>query len=133
MVFDMRNIFVFFLIFIINYNTTIYPKCENNNFIKKKLTITKSNLSGKFKLIDPTKSGLIFKNSVDEWAASLNRTFYNGAGVAVGDYNKDGFIDFEKRRDFGKTIFSTYGNKIFMILILLYIFLAISFNRSSDE
>ena len=93
MVFDMRNIFVFFLIFIINYNTTIYPKCENNNFIKKKLTITKSNLSGKFKLIDPTKSGLIFKNSVDEWAASLNRTLYNGAGGAVGDYNKDGLPD----------------------------------------
>ena len=43
------------------------------------------------------------------------------------------YIDFEKRRDFGKTIFSTYGNKIFMVLILLYIFLAISFNRSSDE
>ena len=93
MVFDMRNILVFFLIFIINYNTTIYPKCENNNIIKKKLTVTKSNLSGKFKIIDPTKSGLIFKNSVDEWAASLNRTLYNGAGVAVGDYNKDGLPD----------------------------------------
>ena len=49
------------------------------------------------------------------------------------DYGISNYIDFEKRRDFGKTIFSTYGNKIFMVLILLYIFLAISFNRSSDE
>ena len=49
------------------------------------------------------------------------------------DYGISNYIDFERRRDFGKTIFSTYGNKIFMVLILLYIFLAISFNRSSDE
>ena len=49
------------------------------------------------------------------------------------DYGISSYIDFEKRKDFGKTIFSTYGNKIFMVLILLYIFLAISFNRSSDE
>ena len=89
MVFDIRYIYIFFLIFFIKYNASIYPKCENNNFTKKKLTIAKSNLSGGFKLIDSNISGLIVKNSADEWAASLNRTFYNGAGVAVGDYNKD--------------------------------------------
>ena len=49
------------------------------------------------------------------------------------DYGISNYIDFERSKDFGKTIFSTYGNKIFMVLILLYIFLAISFNRSSDE
>ena len=48
------------------------------------------------------------------------------------DYGISSYIDFKKRRDFGKTIFSAYGNKIFMILILLYIFLTISFNRSRD-
>ena len=49
------------------------------------------------------------------------------------DYGKSGFIDFEERRDFNQTIFSTYGNKIFIILILLYIFLTFSFNRIKNE
>ena len=49
------------------------------------------------------------------------------------DYNKDGFIDFEKRRDFNPTIFSLYGNKIFILLILLYILLIFSFNKIKDE
>ena len=49
------------------------------------------------------------------------------------DYGKSGFIDFENRRDFDQTTFSTYGNKIFIILILLYIFLTFSFNRIKNE
>jgi len=49
------------------------------------------------------------------------------------DYEKSGYIDFDERRDFNQTIFSTYGNKIFMILILLYIFLIFSFNRIKNE
>ena len=49
------------------------------------------------------------------------------------DYGKAGFIDFEKRRDIEPTIFSIYGNKIFIISILLYIFLIFSFNRFKNE
>jgi len=49
------------------------------------------------------------------------------------DYGESGFIDFEKRRNFDRTIFSTYGNKIFIILIFLYIFLTFSFNRIKNE
>ena len=49
------------------------------------------------------------------------------------DFGNSGHIDFEKKRDLEETIFSTYGNKIFMILILLYIFLTISFNRIRNE
>ena len=49
------------------------------------------------------------------------------------NYGKSGYIDFEKRRDFNKTIFSTFGNLIFIILILLYIFLAFSFNKIRNE
>ena len=49
------------------------------------------------------------------------------------DYGKDGYIDFTNRRDMEPTIFSIYGNKIFLILILLYIFLIFSFNRIKNE
>ena len=49
------------------------------------------------------------------------------------DYGKEGFIDFEKRRDVEPTIFSIYGNKIFIISILLYIFLLFSFNKFKNE
>jgi apolipoprotein N-acyltransferase len=49
------------------------------------------------------------------------------------DYGKSGYIDFKKIRDHHQTIFSTYGNKIFIILILLYIFLTFSFNRIKNE
>ena len=45
------------------------------------------------------------------------------------DYGKDGFIDFYENRKNVTTIFSLYGNKIFFIIILLYIFLIFSFNR----
>ena len=48
-------------------------------------------------------------------------------------FGNSGYIDFEEKKDLNKTIFSIYGNKIFMILILLYIFLAISFNRIRNE
>jgi apolipoprotein N-acyltransferase len=49
------------------------------------------------------------------------------------DYGKEGFVDFEKRRDVEPTIFSIYGNKIFVISILLYIFLIFSFNKLKNE
>ena len=45
------------------------------------------------------------------------------------EYEETGFIDFEKMKDLDTTLFSIYGNKIFVILILLYIFLIFSFNR----
>ena len=48
-------------------------------------------------------------------------------------YGESGYVDFEKRRDLDKTIFATLGNRIFILLILLYIFLIFSFNRFRDE
>ena len=49
------------------------------------------------------------------------------------EFGNSGYIDFEEKRDLNKTTFSIHGNKIFMILILLYIFLIISFNRIRNE
>jgi len=48
-------------------------------------------------------------------------------------FGKSGYIDFEKSRNIRPTFFSTIGNKIFVIFILLYIFLIISFNRLKNE
>ena len=42
-----------------------------------------------------------------------------------------GYIDFKDKKDFRETVFSKYGNKMFLIIILLYIFLIFSFNRIS--
>ena len=44
-----------------------------------------------------------------------------------------GYIDFTKMRKIQPTIFSKYGNKIFSFIILLYIFLIFSFNRTENE
>ncbi len=72
----------------------------------------------------------------------LIRSANNGMAVIINplgeiekkiDYEKDGYIDFTSRRDLEPTIFSIYGNKIFFVLILLYIFLIFSFNRIKDE
>ncbi len=49
------------------------------------------------------------------------------------DFGKEGFIDFDSRRVQYPTLFSLYGNKIFSLLILLYIFLIFSFNRFKNE
>ncbi len=46
-------------------------------------------------------------------------------------FSKSGYIDFYETRVFNKTLFSKYGNKMFLIIILLYIFLIFSFNRIS--
>ena len=46
---------------------------------------------------------------------------------------ENGYIDFEDRRNIESTIFSMFGNKIFGFVILLYIFLIISFNRIKNE
>ena len=49
------------------------------------------------------------------------------------NFGKSGYIDFKENRKIQPTIFSKYGNKIFGLIILLYIFLIISFNRFKNE
>ena len=45
------------------------------------------------------------------------------------DLNESNFVDLFETKKLEPTIFSKYGNKIFAIVILLYIFLIFSFNR----
>ena len=49
------------------------------------------------------------------------------------EYGQSGYIDFKKVKKIQPTLFSKYGNKIFITLILLYIFLIFSFNRFKNE
>ena len=48
-------------------------------------------------------------------------------------FNETGYIDFSKLKKIQPTVFSKFGNKIFGLIILLYIFLFFSFNRINDE
>ena len=47
------------------------------------------------------------------------------------EFGQSGYIDFNNKKVFKETLFSKYGNKMFLIIILLYIFLIFSFNRIS--
>ncbi len=49
------------------------------------------------------------------------------------DLNQSGFVDLSETKKIEPTIFSKYGNKIFAIVILLYISLIFSFNRIRNE
>ena len=49
------------------------------------------------------------------------------------DLNQSGFVDLFKTKKIEPTIFSKYGNKIFVLIILLYISLIFSFNRKKNE
>ena len=46
-----------------------------------------------FTLLPPEQTGVTFTNSVEEEAAAANRVLYNGSGVAVGDFDRDGWPD----------------------------------------
>ena len=48
------------------------------------------------------------------------------------EFRKTGYVDLMEIRKIQPTIFSLYGNKIFLFIILLYIFLIFSFNKSND-
>tara|TARA_B100001175_G_scaffold315011_1_gene325599 strand:+ start:555 stop:2051 length:1497 start_codon:yes stop_codon:yes gene_type:complete len=48
-------------------------------------------------------------------------------------FGQSGYIDFKSNKIIQPTIFSKYGNKIFGLLILLYIFLIFSFNKIKNE
>ena len=49
------------------------------------------------------------------------------------EFGKSGYVDFNESKVIQPTIFFKHGNKIFGLLILLYIFLIISFNRINNE
>ena len=72
----------------------------------------------------------------------LLRSSNNGSAAIINpigiiekriNFGKSGYVDFKEGGKIQPTVFSKYGNKIFGSLILLYIFLIISFNRFNNE
>ena len=72
----------------------------------------------------------------------LVRSANNGVAAIVNpigvveqtvEFGQSGYIDLESNKKMQPTIFSKYGNKIFVLLILLYIFLIFSFNKIKNE
>jgi len=59
----------------------------------------------------------------------------NPLGVVEGkvSFGSTGYIDFSESKSIKSTPFLVHGNKIFLILILLYIFLIFSFNKLTYE
>ena len=49
------------------------------------------------------------------------------------EYGSIGFVELSESKSIKPTLFMLYGNKIFLILILLYIFLIFSFNKFKHE
>jgi apolipoprotein N-acyltransferase len=49
------------------------------------------------------------------------------------NFGESGYVDFNEKKLTEPTVFSKYRNKIFGLLILLYIFLILSFNRKNNE
>ncbi len=72
----------------------------------------------------------LVRSSNNGIAAIINPLGIVEKSVSLG---QSGYIDFEESRKIQPTIFSKYGNKIFVMLILLYIFLIFSFNKFRNE
>ncbi len=68
----------------------------------------------------------ILRSSNNGIAAIINPLGIVEQKVELGE---TGYVDFFKAKKIQPTIFSKYGNKIFIILIFLYIFILFSFNR----
>ena len=49
------------------------------------------------------------------------------------NFGLSGYIDLQEHRKIQPTIFSKYGNKIFVLMILLYIFLIFSFIKIKND
>ena len=59
----------------------------------------------------------------------------NPIGIAVDkiNINTEGTLSLNEIKDVDKTLFSKFGNKIYFLIILLYIFLIFSFKKSKNE
>ena len=72
----------------------------------------------------------VVRSSNNGIAAIINPLGVVEQNIELG---KSGYIDLNKVKKIKPTLFSQYGNKMFVLLILLYIFLILLFNRVKNE
>jgi len=68
----------------------------------------------------------LIRSSNNGIAAIINPIGFIEKKIPLGN---SGYVDFSEKRVSNTTLFSQHGNKMFLIIILLYIFLIFSFNR----
>ncbi len=67
------------------------PGAETNFMRVEPLTVAGGKAG--FTLLPPAQTRILFTNTLSEWSGASNRVLYNGAGVALGDYDGDGRVD----------------------------------------
>ncbi len=72
----------------------------------------------------------VLRSSNNGFAAIVNPLGEIEQSINLG---RSGYIDYVEYKKIQPTIFSKYGNKIFGLLILLYIFIIFSFNKMENE
>ena len=83
-------------------------------YSSSELNIQTRRTSNTFHRMPPDKTGVKYLSQVDEWEASQNRVHYNGAGVAVGDFDRDGWPDiFLCAIDGNSVLYKNNGNWTF--------------------
>jgi hypothetical protein len=65
---------------------------SENGFRWAELNVSATGKTG-FTLLPPEQTGIFFTNELDEWKGESNRVLFNGSGVAVGDFDDDGWPD----------------------------------------
>ena len=70
----------------------------------------------------------LIRSSNNGITAIINPTGFVEKKIPFGN---TGYVDFSEKRVSNVTLFSQHGNKMFLIIILLYIFFIFSFNRIS--
>ena len=119
-------------------------KLNKDNFSLKILPLICYEIIYSGKLFKNSNFDLIINISEDGWfGKSIGPEQANNGIAAVinplgiiekrVEYGKSGYVDLIEGKKIQPTVFSKYGNKIFILLILLYILLIFSFNRFKNE
>ena len=111
-----------------NFNFDLIVNISEDGWFGKSIGPQQHFIHSVFRAIESGK--YILRSANNGIAAIINPI---GIIEQKAEPGKPGYVDFNEVRKIQPTVFSKYGNNIFIILILLYIFLIFSFNRINNE